>query len=211
MKRFTLRGLVVLFGLIAALIPLTASAKHGSFIGPFNTVTQIASTVPSNGDINPYGIAVVDHSTGALTRGNILVSNFNNSSNSQGTGTTIVEIAPNGSSKLFAQIDAAHLPGACPGGVGLTTALVVLHKGWVIVGSLPTSDGTAATAQAGCLLVLDRNGKVVETISGSPINGPWDMTARRRRGFGANLCLECAERDGRRQRKCGESGNGRTD
>jgi hypothetical protein len=31
--------------------------------------------------------------------------------------------------------------------------------------------------QAGCLLVLDSAGRVVETISGGPINGPWDMTA----------------------------------
>jgi hypothetical protein len=47
----------------------------------------------------------------------------------------------------------------------------------VIVGSLPTSDGMADTAQAGCLLVLNNEGKVVETIAGSLINGPWDMTA----------------------------------
>jgi DNA-binding beta-propeller fold protein YncE len=45
----------------------------------------------------------------------------------------------------------------------------------VIVGSLPTTDGTAATAQAGCLLVLDSSGSVVETIFGTLINGPWDM------------------------------------
>ena len=31
--------------------------------------------------------------------------------------------------------------------------------------------------QAGCLLVIDQNGTVVETISGGAINGPWDMTA----------------------------------
>lgn len=177
MKRFTVRHLVVLFGVIVALLPLSASAKGGSYLGLFNSVKVVASTVPANGDVNPYGIVVVDKSVGSLDKGSILVSNFNNSANLQGTGTTIVEIAPNGTMKLFAQIDANNLPGPCPGGVGLTTALVVLHKGWVIVGSLPTTDGTAATAQAGCLIVLDRNGKVVETISGAPINGPWDMTA----------------------------------
>lgn len=61
--------------------------------------------------------------------------------------------------------------------MGLTTALSVLRSGWVIVGSLPTSDGTSATARAGCLLVLDSNGHGVETFYGSLINGPWDMTA----------------------------------
>jgi hypothetical protein len=52
-----------------------------------------------------------------------------------------------------------------------------LRAGWVIVGSLPTTDGTSATAQAGCLLVLDNMGNVAETFYGSLINGPWDMTA----------------------------------
>jgi len=152
-----------------------------SFSGQFTMNTQVASTVPANGDVNPYGVAVVPRSTGALVRGHVLVSNFNNSNNQQGTGTTIVDIAPDGTVKVFAQISASGLPGDCPGGVGLTTGLVVLRSGWVIVGSLPTSNGMSATAQAGCLLVLNSQGKVVETFSGTSngaqINGPWDMTA----------------------------------
>ena len=47
----------------------------------------------------------------------------------------------------------------------------------MIVGSLPTKDGSSATAKAGCLLVLNSRGQVVETIAGGLINGPWDMTA----------------------------------
>jgi hypothetical protein len=141
------------------------------------SISVVASTVPANGDVNPYGIARVPQSRGSLIAGNILVSNFNSSANLQGTGTTIVQIAPDGAGSLFAQIDANQLPGPCPGGVGLTTALSVLRSGWVVVGSLPTTDGTSATAQAGCLLVLDSNGNVVETFYGSLINGPWDMTA----------------------------------
>ena len=141
------------------------------------TIKTVASTVPSNGDVNPYGVAVVPVTMGSLTQGNILISNFNNSSNLQGTGTTIVQISPTGNVSVFAQIDATHLPGPCPGGIGLTTALVALKSGFVVVGSLPTTDGTSATAQAGCLLVLDSNGNVVETFFGSLINGPWDMAA----------------------------------
>ena len=144
-----------LVGLLLGMASLLAQASGGSFSGQFNTVTRIASTVPSNGDVNPYGVAVVPRSRGALVAGHILVSNFNNSANLQGTGTTIMDIAPNGTVKVFAQISASNLPGACPGGVGLTTALVVLRSGWVVVGSLPTTDGTAATAKAGCLLVLN--------------------------------------------------------
>jgi hypothetical protein len=169
-----LRAHVSLTAHVFFAIPLVALALAGAHAG---TVTTIASTIPSNGDINPYGVSRVPASIGSLTKGNILVSNFNNSNNLQGTGTTIVQISPTGAVSLFAQIDANHLPGNCPGGVGLTTALVTLRKGWVIVGSLPTKDGTASTAKAGCLLVLDSSGKVVETFAGSKINGPWDMTA----------------------------------
>ncbi len=139
------------------------------------TLQTIASTVPSNGDVNPYGLFVVPATVGTLTAGNLLISNFNNSANLQGTGTTIMQISPNGTVSQFAQINSATLPGRCPGGIGLTTALVVLKTGWVIVGSLPTTDGTSATAKAGCLLVLDSNGTLVETFSGHGINGPWDM------------------------------------
>ncbi|HEV3381642.1 MAG TPA: hypothetical protein VG142_11755 [Trebonia sp.] len=142
-----------------------------------STVRQVASTVPGNGDLNPYGVAVVPRSEGRLYKGDVLVSNFNNSANQQGTGTTIVEVAPDGKTTLFAQIDQAKLPGSCPGGIGLTTALSVLDHGWVLVGSLPTSAGDPATSKAGCLLVLDSHGKVVETFAGHGINGPWDMTA----------------------------------
>lgn len=145
-------------------------------IGSLSTITPLASTVPANGDLNPYGVARVPKTQGNLIEGQFLISNFNNSQNFQGTGTTIVQIAPDGSSmSLFAQIDATKV--SCPGGIGLTTALVALRSGYVIVGSLPTTDGTSATAGAGCLIVLNKWGKVVETFSGHNINGPWDMTA----------------------------------
>jgi len=110
---------------------------------------------------------------GLLTANNVLVSNFNNSNNLQGTGSTIVQIAPGGSISVFAQLTSD----ACPDGIGLTTALVALRSGFVVVGSLPTTDGTAATAKAGCLIVLDSSGTVVTTLTGNGINGPWDMTA----------------------------------
>jgi hypothetical protein len=145
------------------------------FLDRFDTVNLIASTVPANGDINPYGVAVVPDSIGLLKRGQILVSNFNNAGNQQGTGTTIVEVSPRGEVTQFAQIDPTALD--CPGGVGLTTALVVLRRGWVIVGSLPTPPDMPTTLGAGCLIVLNSQGQVVETLHGNGINGPWDMTA----------------------------------
>lgn len=171
---FQLRAWACAAALVTLALPIYAQKSHSNQQA---SISAVASTVPANGDLNPYGVFRVLRSSGSLVRGNLLVSNFNNSANLQGTGTTIVQISPDGKTSLFAQIDANHLPGPCPGGIGLTTALVVLRRGWVIVGSLPTSDGSAATAKAGCLLVLDSHGNVVETFFGSLINGPWDMTA----------------------------------
>jgi len=54
----------------------------------------VASTVPANGDVNPYGVAVSTKSFAKIHAGDILVSNFNNSANLQGRGTTIVDITP---------------------------------------------------------------------------------------------------------------------
>lgn len=167
---------VVCLAASGAIAPSRASAAT-TFIGHFNSIQTLASTVPKNGDVNPYGVTVVPASTGRLVAGDVLVSNFNDHRNLQGTGTSIVEVSPTGIVTQFAELSANKLPGPCPGGLGLTTALVALRSGWVVVGSLPTKDGTSATMQAGCLLVIDSSGTAVETISGAPINGPWDMTA----------------------------------
>jgi DNA-binding beta-propeller fold protein YncE len=160
--------------LVLALCARTAPAQPGS-IANLNTVTMLSTTVPTNGDLNPYGVALVPVTRGHLMAGNFLISNFNDIGNYQGTGTTIVQISPSGSFSQFAQIDASTI--SCPGGVGLTTALVALRSGFVIVGSLPTVGGDPSTSKAGCLIVLNSWGNVVETFSGNHINGPWDMTA----------------------------------
>lgn len=155
----------------------TAASASTSFLTPLKTVSTVASTIPSNGDVNPYGIVLVPTSTGKLQTGALLVSNFNGKANDQGTGTTIVQISPAGRQALFSTIDASSLPGSCPGGVGLTTALSLLPGGYVVVGSLPTANGKSATAGLGCLIVLDSSGKPVGTISSPLIAGPWDMTS----------------------------------
>jgi hypothetical protein len=166
----TMTAAVVASGALAT--TAYASPNPGStFIGPLHNTRVVASTVPANGDVNPYGVAVVPRSTGDLHRGSVLVSNFNDKANVQGTGTTIVQVSPKGKESLFAQITDK----ACPGGVGLTTALVSLRSGWVIVGSLPTVNGVISGP--GCLIVLDQWGHVRETIAGHGIDGPWDMTA----------------------------------
>jgi predicted lipoprotein with Yx(FWY)xxD motif len=160
----------------------TSSASSAPFLANLKTVSQVASTVPANGDVNPYGIVTVPTTVGKLQAGQLLISNFNAKEsakqNGQGTGTTIVQISPAGKTSLFATVNAKTLPGPCPGGVGLTTALNILPGGYVVVGSLPTTNGKSATAKYGCLIVLDSEGKAVETIAGKNIQGPWDSTAK---------------------------------
>jgi hypothetical protein len=146
----------------------------GSFLAGKTTVTQLGSTTPVNGDINPYAIWPVTRSIGSVRAGDVLVDNFNNASNDQGTGTTIVDLHPGGSLTVFASLP-SQVSG-CAGGVGLTTAMVQLKTGWVIVGSLPSADGTIGTAGAGCLLLISPAGKLAGTISGSYLDGPWDET-----------------------------------
>ena len=161
--------------------PAESTPSSGPLLAKFTNVSKVASTVPANGDINPYGIVLVPSSVGKLQAGQMLVSNFNAKEsaqeNGQGTGTTIVQVSRTGKVSPFATIDAKTLPGSCPGGVGLTTALNILPGGYVVVGSLPTTNGKSATAKYGCLIVLDSSGKPVSTISGANIQGPWDSTA----------------------------------
>ncbi|MEO8888319.1 MAG: hypothetical protein ABI429_03370 [Jatrophihabitantaceae bacterium] len=163
---------------LAGTLAVAPAWASPTLIGPFQHVSTVSSTIPASanprpgdGDINPYGVAVIDHTIGRLTAGDVLVSNFNNAANLQGTGRTIVEISPNGKQRTF-----ARLP-RLPGGTGLTTALSVLPHGFVAVGNLPTTDGTAATATAGGLAIVNRDGHLVATITAEDINGPWDMTS----------------------------------
>jgi hypothetical protein len=154
-----------------------SAAQPTAFLGELHGLTQVASTVPANGDVNPYGVAVVPASGGRLIAGDILVSNFNDKANVQGTGTTIVQVSPAGKTSVFARITALPAGQSCPGGIGLTTALGIVPGGWVVVGSLPTRHGGALPSlnPAGCLIVLNDQGTVAETITNPDIMGPWDL------------------------------------
>src|SRR5271169_254117 len=122
-SRIARAGALLAALIVCAVLPAAAGAFDHPFIGQFSAVTQVGSTVPPNGDLNPYGIVNVPAGIGSLVRGDTLISNFNDKENEQGTGTTLVQISPAGALSVFAQINPAALPGPCPGGVGLTTAL----------------------------------------------------------------------------------------
>ncbi len=170
-------------GLLGSLsVPQHAVASHQiheSIIphlppSPTLFVSTLAPTGPDAGDQNPYGIAFVPPhfaEGGPLNPGDILVSNFNNAANTQGTGRTIVRVTPNGQTSVFFQAPPTIT------NVGLTTALGVLKRGFVLVGNVPTTDGTSNTIMAGSLMIVDRNGNLVENLTDSTLlDGPWDLT-----------------------------------
>jgi hypothetical protein len=182
-----------LAALIAAPLLLTpgAEAADQGFLETIHRHITWTSTVTDNGDLNPYAIVVAPVSAGKVQKDDVLVTNFNNVSNLQGTGGTIVDYTPSTKkTTLFANLP-QHLP-QCPGGVGLGTAMTMLKTGWVIVGSTPSTDGTTRTKGDGCLIVLDPNGQFVTAWAGPNINDPWGNMAVIDKGATATLFISMA-------------------
>jgi len=167
------------------------AAADSAFLPMVKKHHLLTTTQPDNGDQNPYALVVAPASAGAVQKGDVLVDNFNNIGNLQGTGSTIIDYRPaTGQMTLFASVP-HDLPG-CPGGIGLSTAMTMLKSGWVIVGSAPSTDGTTKTLGAGCLIVLDASGKVAGTIAGPRIDDPWGNMAVIDHGDTATLFLSNA-------------------
>jgi hypothetical protein len=162
----------------ACAVALAKGDDHRNILPPPGTPIISAPTT-STGDSNPYGVAFVPEdfpAGGMLAPGDIVVSNFNGPSGFQGTGSSIFRITQAGAVTVFFQAPPPPPPAL---GLGFSTALGVLRKGFVIAGAVPTTDGTCATVSAGELLILDRHGNVVETLTDNTLlDGPWDLTIR---------------------------------
>ena len=170
--------------------PVRAQQAHG-FLEHVHRHATLTSTVADNGDLNPYAVVVAPVTAGRIAKDDVLVDNFNNISNLQGTGTTIVGYRPaTRETYLFARLP--QTLAQCPGGIGLSTAMTMLRSGWVIVGSTPSRDGTTATKGDGCLLVLDSSGKLAAVWSGPAIDDPWGNMAVVDRGGSATLFVSMA-------------------
>src|SRR5262249_40072675 len=99
----------------------------------------------TNNNQNPYGIAVVppDFPTGGtLQPGDTLVTDFNDATNTQGTGIDLLRITPTGQASLFYKSPLK----------GLSATVGILKAGFVVVGNVP-NDPTAARG----LQLLDKN------------------------------------------------------
>jgi len=168
-----------------------AQAADQGFLETLHKHAIRTSTVPDNGDLNPYAVVVAPVSAGKIQKDDVLVTNFNNVSNLQGTGGTIIDYSPSTKKMtVFASLP-QNLP-QCPGGVGLGTAMTMLKSGWVIVGSTPSTDGTTKTKGNGCLLVLGSSGQLAATWTGPNINDPWGNMAVVDKGTTATLFVSMA-------------------
>jgi len=171
-QRRALRACILAASVSSATFAMSATAfmafRHPAVL-PILPVAVTASTVAANGDTNPYGIAFVPTSFppgGILTAGDVLVSDFANKEGKAGLGVSLVRIQPTGQQTTFFQGT----------GVGLTAGLKILRSGFVLVASLPTLDGTSATAQQGSLLVINKNGSQVTSIADpNLLAGPWEL------------------------------------
>jgi len=188
LERLRMAGRVLLLLLLGA--PVPAEDQVG-LLGTVHRHHTLATTISENGDLNPYAVIVAPVSAGKIHAGDVLIDNFNNISNLQGTGQTIVIYGPvSHKITLFARLPST-LAG-CPGGVGLTTAMVMLRSGYVIVGSAPSTDGTTRTLGDGGLIVLDPQGTVVGIWSGPQISAPWGNIAIQDQGATATIFVSMA-------------------
>jgi hypothetical protein len=89
-RRARLLGLTLL---MTAAAGVRGYAATPTTIALLHHIATVSSTVPANGDQNPYGVAQLSRTKGPLVAGRSLARNFNHASNVQGTGAPIVQIA----------------------------------------------------------------------------------------------------------------------
>ncbi len=123
-----------------------------SILKQLRHLVTIGSTVdPLNGDQNPYGLGIAPISKGLLEAGDLVVCNFNDAANVQGTGTTIVALHP--------------VPGASPLHVAGDPSLL----GCTELALGPTDGIWAAAFAADDNPIFSPGGTLLTTLPG----GPW--------------------------------------
>ncbi len=123
-----------------------------------NEVT-IGSTVdPVTGDVNPYGLDIAHEDKAELERGDLVVCDFNDSANVQGTGSAIIALHPT--------------PGSVPRSIANLPALL----GCTEV-ALSSHDDILATAfAANDVAIVSAAGSLRATLMGAPFNAPFGIT-----------------------------------
>jgi hypothetical protein len=133
-----------------------------SVLATLNTATTIGSTVdPVTGDQNPYGLDVAPVDSGLIHQGDLVVCDFNDSANVQGTGNAIIALAPQPGSSPRPVITNAALLGC--------TENVQTHTGAIWVTAFVAPD----------VAIVSSAGNLVNTLRGSPFTAPFGITMAR--------------------------------
>jgi hypothetical protein len=100
-------------GMKSASASVTVAPNLLSTLTPTGAIPTVGSTVdPTNGDLNPYGLVIAPATAGLITKGDLVVCNFNDGpTNTQGNGTTIIGLHPAAGSKPYRIAQSADLQG----------------------------------------------------------------------------------------------------
>lgn len=119
----------------------------------------VGSTVdPTNGDQNPYGLLYVSqkpYGKGAITKGDLVVCNFNDQANVQGNGTTLDVLSSTPGSKPKTFLQNAKFKGCA--------SLVISGYDAVYAGDSGAKNVTGVSAKA----------KIIQTLTNKALVEPW--------------------------------------
>lgn len=145
---------------------VTVSANVLSSLAPSGVIPTIGSAIdPINGDQNPYGLTIAPATEGLITKGDLIVCNFNNGNagstpNTQGLGTTIIGLHPTAGSTPYRIAQSADLQGC--------NALTMLPDD-----SISAAAWSTPANGAGENPLVSASGTLTTPFSSDTFAGPW--------------------------------------
>jgi hypothetical protein len=157
-------------GAMSATASVMVNPNLLSTLTPTGAITTVGSTVdPVNGDLNPYGLVIAPATAGLITKGDLVVCNFNNAANNatmpasgnvQGAGTTIIGLHPAAGSTPYRIAQSADLQGC--------NALAMLPDDSISAAAWATAQNALGENP-----LVSANGAVASPFASDPFAGPW--------------------------------------
>jgi len=157
-------------GTVSTSATLVVDSNLLTALAPTGAITTVGSTVdPLNGDVNPYGLVIAPATSGLITKGDLVVCNFNNavnnsttppSGNVQGDGTTIIGLHPTAGSTPYRIAQSADLQGC--------NALTMLPDD-----SISAAAWSTVQNPLGENPLVSASGVVATPFSSDTFAGPW--------------------------------------
>jgi hypothetical protein len=144
-------------GTMSASSTVTVTPNLLTALAPAGAIPSVGSTIdPINGDLNPYGLTIAPATAGLITKGDLVVCNFNDGpTNTQGSGTSIIGLHPGTGSTPYRIAQSADLQGC--------NALAML----------PDDSISAAAWTSNMNPLVSAGGAVGTAFSGDTFAQPW--------------------------------------